>query len=224
MTSIKISEFDFSSQGPDEEPLTQRFFREAVNEVASKAKTTLPKAVNGRIDRAVQIVFDDDVELFQDGRAVVGSQSETTMHYVVNGECECPDSDRPEIEGWCKHRIAASILKRAEPLARAKLHAYIDAEQSAKQALPEAPASVNCYVTIAGRNVQLTLRDRDKDRLLRRLEALLGRFPVEDEPQDSAEPPDGWCPIHHVQMKRYSNRRGSWWSHKTDEGTWCKGK
>jgi uncharacterized Zn finger protein len=27
------------------------------------------------------------------------------LHYVVSGVCECPDSDRPELDGWCKHAV-----------------------------------------------------------------------------------------------------------------------
>jgi hypothetical protein len=57
--------------------------------------------------------------------------------------------------------------------------------------LPEAPASCNVYVTVAGRKVQMTLRDRDEQRLLARLEQLLQRFPAEDEAEQ--EPPEGWC-------------------------------
>jgi hypothetical protein len=39
--------------------------------------------------------------------------------------------------------------------------------------LPEAPCSVNCHITIAGRQCQLTLRDSDEGRLLARLQAVL---------------------------------------------------
>jgi hypothetical protein len=90
--------------------------------------------------------------------------------------------------------------------------------------LPEAKASANVYVTIAGRKVQLTLRDHEEDNLLNRVERLLSRFPSEEEPESVSIPPENWCPIHQVQMKRYSNAKGSWFSHKTPEGSWCNGK
>jgi hypothetical protein len=226
MTKIKVSDFSLDPQEQTSEPLTRTLFREAVAEVAERARATLPQAVNSRIEKAVAIVLAGDVELMSDNRAVVGSQSDATLHYVVDGVCECPDSDRPEIETWCKHKIAACLQKRAEPLARRKLHAYHDAQQATKQSLPEAPASANCYVTLAGRNVQLTLRDSDEGRLLSRLEALLLRFPVTDDSPASSpasEPPEGWCPIHQVQMKRFTKGTQSWWSHKTEDG-WCKGR
>jgi hypothetical protein len=88
--------------------------------------------------------------------------------------------------------------------------------------LPEAPASCNVYVSLAGRKIQMTLRDQDEQRLLARLETLLKRFPAEDDTEQ--EPSEGWCPIHHCQMKRYSNKKGSWWSHRLANNEWCSGK
>jgi hypothetical protein len=89
--------------------------------------------------------------------------------------------------------------------------------------LPEAASSANCYVTLAGRQVQLTLRDHDEQRLLQRLETLLQQFPiVEEKTQDN--PPEGWCPVHHVQMKRYTKNHKTWWSHRLNNGAWCRGK
>jgi hypothetical protein len=92
----------------------------------------------------------------------------------------------------------------------------------------EAPASCNTYIDIAGRKVQLTLRDDDEERLLQRLEKLLSRFPVPaQEPEQQITPTptaEGFCPIHQVPMKRYSNAKGSWFAHKTRENTWCNGK
>ena len=44
--------------------------------------------------------------------------------------------------------------------------------------LPEAPASVNVRLTIDGREVQLTLRDTDEERLLERLQAVLQQYPL----------------------------------------------
>jgi hypothetical protein len=81
-------------------------------------------------------------------------------------------------------------------------------------ALPEAPASVNCYVDIAGRKVQVTLRDTDETRLLQRLTVLLAQYPASDtvaEPEapygqkarpeaDAGSTP--MCPRHGVRMHR----------------------
>jgi hypothetical protein len=215
-----------SVENHDFEPLTRKIFRETVEELAAKAKETLPEAVNGRVDKAVTIVLSGDIELMADSKAVVGSQSDVGLHYVYDGECECPDSDRPEIDGWCKHRIAVAIAKRANVLARERWQEHVEREQSVNQpqsvSLPEAPASANVFLTIQGRKVQLTLRDHDENSLLARMESLLTRFP--EEASETTTPPEGWCPIHQVQMKRYFNQKSSWWSHRLEDGKWCRGK
>jgi hypothetical protein len=87
-------------------------WREAVAEIAAKAKETLPQC-NGRVDKAVAIVLNGDVELLEGGKAKVASQSNgTTQYFVVNGECSCKDYPKAP-SGWCKHRIAAGLYKRA---------------------------------------------------------------------------------------------------------------
>ena len=211
-------------------------------EVAEKAKATLPEC-NGRVDAAVKLVLAGDVELREDGKAHVASQSNgQTVYQVVNGECSCKDFPKAP-QGFCKHRLSAAIAKRAHELAKQHLsqlntttnsNGHLPATQPPTQpipdapaatpalALPEAPASVNCHVTIAGRKVQVTLRDSHEQRLLARLDAVLQRFPAAADHAEP-EPQEGWCRTHGVQMKRQHNERGTWWSHKTTAG-WCRGK
>jgi hypothetical protein len=87
--------------------------------------------------------------------------------------CTCPD----QAKGFtCKHRIALWIWRTA----RATVHEQLLAPEP-PQFLPEAPASCNVFVTLAGRKVQMTLRDHDEMRMLHRLEDLLQRFPLEQE-------------------------------------------
>lgn len=262
MILAEISWDDMWSGKPLQESSARIAYREAVAEIAEKAKITLPDCI-GRVDSAVKIVLNGDVELLPDGTAKVASQSSgNTKYFLVNGECTCKDYKKAP-SNWCKHRIAAGLAKRARTLAKAKLEqqnngtsngttppateqpqpepveAPVDSEPvmpsvdpiQSEQAVPpvthtEAPASVNLYVTIAGRQIQVTLRDSDEQHLLARLEALLERFPIQEEPEPESAPiqPENWCPIHQVSMKRYSNAKGSWLSHKTPEGTWCNGK
>src|SRR5262249_45677006 len=124
--------------------------------------------------------------------------------------------------------------KRAYPLAKAKWDAAstgqaTPASQPAQPPtpaapLPEAPASVNVHLELAGRQVQLTLRDSDEGRLLQRLEAMLQRFPLVVKPTDMQVPAaEGWCSKHGVQMKLNHKDGRSWYSHKTADG-WCKGR
>jgi hypothetical protein len=249
----EISWDDMWSGKPLPESPARKAYREAVAEIAEKAKQTLPDCI-GRVDSAVKIVLAGDVELMPDGTAKVASQSSgTTKYFIVNGECTCKDFPKAP-SNWCKHRIAAGLAKRARTLTQVKLDqlnsasngtpppateqpesepttAPVEIPTQSEQAVTpvthsEAPASCNTYVTIAGRKVQVTLRDSDEQRLLTRLEALLERFPAEEEPEPEAHstPPENWCPIHQCYMKRYSNAKGSWFSHKTPEGTWCNGK
>jgi hypothetical protein len=203
----------------------RKAFREAVEIVAQKAREALPEA-NGRIDSAIKIVLQGDVELLEDGRAKVASQSNgTTKYFIVNGSCECPDAKKAT-QGFCKHRIAYGLYKRAFSLAKQRLETELNGNRPEptsplSDSLPEAPASCNCYVEVAGRKVQITLRDSNEARLLSRLESLLARFPAEE--LKFTTPPEGWCSKHSVQMTLHRNKNGSWWSHKTSEG-WCHRK
>src|SRR5262249_30240008 len=141
--------------------------------------------------------------------ARVASQSNgQIVYHIVNGSCDCKDYAKAP-SNWCKHRIAAGIQKRAFALAKQRLDQIDHASNGTSQppteqpqgqpmgeavpTLPEAPASANVHVTLAGRKVQVTLRDSDEQRLLARLEALLKRFPTEEEPEGEQAPPEGWC-------------------------------
>jgi hypothetical protein len=104
--------------------------------------------------------------------------------------------------------------------------------------LYEAPASINVRLTIAGRDVQLTLRDHDEGQLLARLEAVLQHYPVPSEThQPQVLTPQqhnaaamhkrvtDFCPVHNVAMKLNQKDGRSWYSHwAEDEGRWCKGR
>jgi hypothetical protein len=97
------------------ENAARQAWREAVAEIADKAKATLPDCA-GRVDRAVAIVLNHDVELLEDGQARVCSQSNgQVVYHVVNGGCSCKDYAKAPAH-WCKHRIAAGLYKRATAL------------------------------------------------------------------------------------------------------------
>ena len=247
---VIVASYDWESDSwnhhNDDNPV-RKAWREAIDEIAEKAKTALPEC-NGRVDSAVKIVLAGDVELQADGTAKVASQSNgATKYFIVNGECTCKDYAKAP-QNFCKHRIAFGIHKRAYTLAKQRLDqldkpsngtSQTPIEQSTSEtltpvpaqettpapALPEAPASANVHVMLAGRQVQVTLRDTDEQRLLARLETLLQRFPVPEDhtKHTEQEPREGWCYKHNVQMKHKTNEKGSWWFHKTSEG-WCHGK
>jgi hypothetical protein len=245
-----VTSYDFESDTwthhPGDNP-ARVAFRTAVSEIALKAKATLPDC-NGRVDSAVKLVLNGDVELLEGGKAKVGSQSNgTTAYHLVNGECTCKDFAKAP-SGWCKHRIAAGLHKRAAALAHAPLDTPAT-DQAAPptppvpSALPvepvpathtEAPASVNVRLLIGGRDCQITLRDTDETRLLVRLAAVLAQYPVVQACTTPLGPPaatsapavvDGPppCAIHGTTLKASTKRPGSWYCPvKGDDGKYCQ--
>jgi hypothetical protein len=122
------------------ENAARQAWREAVAEIAERAKATLPDCA-GRVDRAVQIVLNHDVEVLEDGKAKVASQSNgTVVYHLVNGECTCKDYAKAP-SNWCKHRIAAGLYKRATALIQRKL-AQQGGARNGQVAAPAAPDPV----------------------------------------------------------------------------------
>jgi hypothetical protein len=218
-------------------PAPHQAWRAAVAEIAAKAKATLPDCT-GRVDAAVKIVLAGDVELLPDGTARVASQSNGTTRYVVcNGACTCRDFPKAP-SGWCKHRIAAGIQKRAAALVQRQRDAgptdqakpstpgaQPDAATDSPTApLPEAPVSITLKASLHGHEVLVTLRGVDFASVKAQVEAasewLQGQAPAPSGPADADTQQ---CPKHGVPMKLNHKDGRSWWSHKTAEG-WCKGK
>src|SRR5919198_4753274 len=113
---------------------TRAIWRAAVSEVATKAKAALPEC-NGRVEKAVALVLNGDVDVLPDGTARVASQSNgETIYHIVNGHCDCKDYPNAP-QGFCKHRLAHAIAKRAYPLAKAKW----DAAHQPTSVQPQAP-------------------------------------------------------------------------------------
>jgi hypothetical protein len=144
-----VSQFSWDDiAGVDFNNPARKAFREAVEEVAQKAREALPES-EGRILKAVQLVLAGDVTLLENGsKARVSSQSNgTTEYFVVNGTCQCRDfsnrrdfSDGNAPDNFCKHRLAYGIYKRAYTLAKERLEAQ-DKETSAAPE-PTSPVEV----------------------------------------------------------------------------------
>jgi hypothetical protein len=190
-------------------PSTDRqAYRATVAAIAAKAHEKLP-ACSGRIDAAVKLVLLDEVTLLPDGTARVGSCSDPTKTYTVNGTCTCKDHAQAP-GNLCKHRLAYGIARRTQET--------LGAPVTAPLALPEAPASANVRVVIDGREVQITLRGTSEDDVLARVEKVLSRYPAPAKAQPAA-PEDGpRCPDH-GRMKQ--GKRGWYCPRKLDDGTWC---
>jgi hypothetical protein len=231
-------------------------YRALVADVAARAKAKLPEC-NGRVDKAVALVLAGDVEAQAgDGSWRVGSCTDPlTTHRVQGTSCSCEDSQYGRApRGLCKHVLAVMMQMRVQALLpQAPAVEWPPDEELAAEStpevhtgctspLPEAPASVNVRLQVAGREVQWTLRDTDEARLAVRLEALLQRYPV---PQASSPAsPQGqplsreqqgamagerslpdWCKVHDCAMHRNHGKDGrSWHSHYVEGEGWCKGR
>jgi hypothetical protein len=135
MVAVKEITWEETS-APTFEHTTRQAFRAAVDQVALRAKATLPEC-NGRVEKAVAIVLAGDVELLPDEHARVASQCQgSTVYHLVNGICECRDFPQAP-SGWCKHRIAAGIQKRASAMV-AQAHTTAAAPQGSVPAIPAA--------------------------------------------------------------------------------------
>src|SRR3954470_6032735 len=78
-------------------------FREAVEIVADKARTAVPE-LNGRVERAVQIILNGDLSISPSGEGTIASQSSGTGSYNVGKGFSCSCKDHPKApKHLCKH-------------------------------------------------------------------------------------------------------------------------
>jgi len=101
--------------------------------------------------------------------------------------------------------------------------------------LPEAPASFNVKLkSPQGFSCTLTLRGTNGRELLQRVESALAHLisrgyqpdTYSNNPHKANNGSNGSkpCPIHNVEMRKFEKDGRSWFSHKLEEGGWCKGK
>jgi len=79
----------------------------------------LIEAMHDRLQRARELVASDGSKIIKVNGAdawVVPSQSKSNggFYLVQDGKCSCPDAARPEIKGWCKHKLAIELLNEKE--------------------------------------------------------------------------------------------------------------
>jgi len=207
----------------------RKAWREAVPQIANKAKAKLPEC-SGRVDSAVKIVLAGDVELQADGTAKVASQSNgSTAYHVVNGECSCKDFAKAPHQ-FCQHRLSAAIVRRAQELTKAKLadtndHAEVPSQPVQPDAptlpLPEAPVSITLKATLHGHEVMVTLRGVDFASVKAQVEQASEWLSVQAPAQPPTQPPSQgtvqrahddspYCHAHNAVLKRYE-RNGQVW-------------
>jgi SWIM zinc finger len=223
---VAVKEFSWEEvSAPDFENSARRAWREAVAAIADKAKAKLPEC-NGRVDKAVALVLNGEVELLPDGAAKVASQSNgSTAYHVVNGHCDCRDYEKAPGQ-LCKHRLSAAIARRAQELTKATLDTPATSQPPPAQPaaptapLPEAPVSITLKATLHGHEVLVTLRGVDFASVKAQVEdasqwlqAQSGHT-ADDTPQ---------CPKHGA-MKPSTKGKGWYCPHKLADGSWCKSK
>jgi hypothetical protein len=186
-------------------------YREAVLQLADRARQALPLHAS-RIDKAVTLVLNGHVEVVEGKYRIASQQDGKTVYHLANGSCTCQDFTSGKAQGWCKHRLAGNIYRKALDMIKT---------QEPVATHNEAPCSVNTRLILSGREIQLTLRDTSESRLLARLAEVLTQFPI-NTPSAPAHD-ETVCPIHHVPMKQWNGKYGLFHSHKTAQG-WCQGK
>jgi hypothetical protein len=93
-----------------------QIWRSAVALAATRARQTLPEC-STRIDKAIELVLTNAVELHADGSATVTSQRHGDMVYtVVHGTCDCADFAQAPSR-HCKHRLSRALVLRARAIA-----------------------------------------------------------------------------------------------------------
>jgi hypothetical protein len=211
---------------PLPETPARKAWRDAVSEIAEKAKATLP-ACNGRVDKAVALVLAGDVTLMPDGTARVASQSNgSTVYHIANGHCDCRDFERAPGQ-LCKHRLAFGLARRAQELVKAKLGAATPASQptsaqpeASTVPLPEAPVSITLKATLHGHEVMVTLRGVDFASVKAQVEDASQWLQAQSGQDTDATPQ---YPKHGA-MKPSTKGKGWYCPHKLADGSWCKGK
>jgi hypothetical protein len=92
----------------------QTLFADAVRQVSVLAQAKLPESLHGRVQRATALCLSGSVWMEEDGQTCL-VQSSKSGWYPVNGHCTCVDASKVQ-DGYCKHRLAKAIYRRASEL------------------------------------------------------------------------------------------------------------
>src|SRR5215475_5048972 len=101
--------------------LTQLLFCEAVVEVGERAKGVLPEC-HDRIEQAVQLLRAGEVQWLPDGSVQIQGPDQEDAVYGLQDTCPCPENAQTP-RGWCVHRLAGAMGKRASALVQTRLEA-----------------------------------------------------------------------------------------------------
>jgi len=223
---------------------TRQQYREVLASLATKTLTKIP-TLNGRTEKACRLVLQGDVTLLDPTTAEVGSLTDPGKHYrLERGVCECRDYAQAP-EHLCAHRLAVGFARKVQELLPPAVESALEVHPVSTPPpapLPEARSSANVRLTVAGHEVQVTLRDHDETALMVRLEELMQRYghAHNGQPQAPAQadhdslgkretpaPEAGGlpqCPHGHGFLRKSTKREGYYCPHKWDDGSYCKGR
>lgn len=224
---------------------TQQLWRDAVAIVTLRAKDTMGEAYHSRLDKAQWLVLAGHVNPADDGHsATVQSETKAEETYQVNGACECPDARSKAPAGFCKHRLAWAIYRRAVEHGQVLLEMRVSANPNQPCAappqpvtLPEAPVSVTLKGTVRGcAGTLVTVRGATLAEVQAQLEAAARLFDATPAAKTEAPHPVEcrtgygldeeqmpYCPEHGVHYRKQTKNGQSWYSHRTESG-WCRYK
>jgi hypothetical protein len=116
------------------------------------------------------------------------------------------------------------------PVSFPRKESYMATDLKPETTFLEAPASWNTrYITPAGFICQITLRGENGKDLLERAGVALAFLAEHQYLPDTSFHKNGngdskLCPIHQCEMRRWEKEGRSWYSHKLEDGGWCRGK
>jgi hypothetical protein len=135
--------------------LAQLLFHEAVGEVGERAKGVLPEC-HARIEQAVQLLLAGEVQWLPDGSVQVQGPEQEDAVYGMQDTCPCLENAQTP-RGWCVHRLAGAIAKRASALVQTRLEslsAPLQPESSRATVVEEEDEGLN-RATIPPQYIQL---------------------------------------------------------------------
>jgi hypothetical protein len=199
-------------------------FREVLSGLAAKTLTKIP-ALNGRTEKACKLVLGGDVELHDDGTALVNSLTDPSRAYLVgHGACDCRDYAQAP-EGLCAHRLAVGFARKVRELL--PVADRPDAPQRETPApLPEAPVSMTLKAHLDGHEVLVTLRGVDFASVKSQVEEASAWLKTHAPAHTSspAQAPAMEAPQcrYHGAMKASTKAPGTWFcTKKLADGSYC---
>ncbi len=114
-------------------------FQEALHQVIAHAQEKLPVTLHERLARAAALVEAGEVFMDEDGVHAQVRSSDGATWYTPNASCQCKDFQYQAPEGWCAHRLAVALYRRATELMSQSAVAPTDTSPSTFRSPPCPP-------------------------------------------------------------------------------------